>query len=244
MNRKRVAIILSLVAATGGAAHLAVRWVTHPGGVLLIPEGGAQWIRMEEPSSVHHRAVETRRNHFVRRFSLDEPPEEARLRVRAFRSAVVFLNGRRIDSDLDVAAFLHRGLNDLEVVVANDRGPPALLVYSEDLDVSTPREWRVKDADARWGRARPVSERTPFAASREFPRVWEILVRKLHSLVAFFAIGALGSLLLANHADAHRVRWALLGAWIVLCANNFWKIPIHIGFDVLGHYDYVAFILE
>jgi hypothetical protein len=100
------------------------------------------------------------------------------------------------------------------------------------------------DAASQWRRAKPVSERTPFAASREFSSVGEILARKLHFLVAFFLIGALGSQLLEKHAQAHRVRWALLGAWIVLCANNFWKIPLHIGFDVLGHYDYVAFILE
>jgi hypothetical protein len=247
MNPMRVGIILGLVAATGGAVCLAARWATHPNGALLLPEGGTQWIRMERPSSVHHRPVETRRIHFSRRFLLEERPERARLRVRAFRSAVVFLNDREIDSDfdeIDVAAFLHPGLNHLEVAVENDRGPPALLVYSEELDISTPREWWVVDADSRWNRAKPVSERTPFAGSREFPSVWKILVSKLHFLVAFFMIGVLGSLLLEKHAHSRRVRWALLGAWVVLCANNFSRFPIHIGFDVLAHYDYIAFILN
>ena len=45
-----------------------------------------------------------------------------------------------------------------------------------------------------------------------------------------------------------RHRWPLdavtCAAWVLLCANNIRQIPLNIGFDVLSHYNYIAFILE
>jgi hypothetical protein len=247
MHRIHVAVLLVLAIGIGVIVPLGAPLVAGPESSLLLPEAGARWVGLDAPLSPDTRKVRTQRVVFSRRFSLGQMPDEARLRVRAFRTATLRVNGRRIDADpdeVDLTPFLHAGQNELAVEVENDRGPPALLAYARDLEVSTPGGWRASADGSEWTRARPLAERPPFAFSREFPSAAESLARKLPYLAAFFLLGATGSLLLARHAQAGRVRWVLLGAWVALCANNLWKTPLSVGFDVLGHYRYIAYIVE
>ena len=89
-------------------------------------------------------AVELRTT-FVREFELVGTPTRATLAWRAFRGATVYVNGvvsdaRPAEDDwrhprrLDVAAQLRAGRNVLRVVVANNRGPPALALRLELAD--------------------------------------------------------------------------------------------------------------
>src|SRR5262249_3893452 len=43
-------------------------------------------------------------------------------------------------------------------------------------------------------------------------------------------------------ATPPRVRWLIAAAWVILAANNLWRIPPHLGFDVDRHFDYVKYI--
>ena len=146
MNRLHLAILLALLISLGVAAHLGTRLVTGPERSLLLSEGGAEWIRWQTRPTPHLRRIGKRRAVFRRRFFLTETPEEARLTVRGFRSSTVLANGQRVtgDSDeIDLAPLLHPGRNQLTVTVENYTGPPALLVRSRDLDLSTPESWWV-----------------------------------------------------------------------------------------------------
>jgi Dolichyl-phosphate-mannose-protein mannosyltransferase len=40
------------------------------------------------------------------------------------------------------------------------------------------------------------------------------------------------------------LRWVLVACWIVLAANNLWKVPPDIGFDVQAHYEYIERIVR
>jgi len=240
-------LVPALVTATAALGWLAASRLPRPDGALLVPESGAQWIRLDEPFSLFHHPVATRSTEFARRLVLATVPRPARLTVRGFRTAALFVNGRRVASAAgvyDLAAVLRPGANRLRVVVENDRGPPAALVHSDDLDLSTPQGWRARRLGGRWAPARVVADRPPFEAARALPSVPESVVRTLPYLIGFFLIGALGSGLLARHARASRLRWALMVGWGVLCANNVAKIPWDVGFDVWGHYEYIGFILE
>jgi hypothetical protein len=247
MQAKRIGILLGLVAVIGAAGWLAVDRVRHPKGTLLLDRSDAAWVRLETPRSVHHHDLEGRTVRFRRVFHLEAVPAKADLTVRAFRSAAVRVNGLGVadgDDRLEVAGLLRTGRNALVIDVANDRGPPALLVSSDALPIATPAEWQVRAGDSTWQRATPLSERRPFPASRELAPAWEHLRARLHLVALFFCVGVLASRIPTRRWHPAGVRWGLVAAFVALCANNISRIPLNVGFDVLGHYEYIAFLLE
>ncbi len=112
---------------------------------------------------------------FRRSFSLASVPAAAALRVRAFRTCTIRLNGKLVptafDSDrwkggaqFDVAKFLRRGSNDLAVTVTNASGPPALwlaLSCPETVLVSD-KSWQASLAGATWLPAALAADPVPF----------------------------------------------------------------------------------
>jgi len=44
------------------------------------------------------------------------------------------------------------------------------------------------------------------------------------------------------HISPGAVRWLLMGGWLAMAVNNFWKIPISFGMDFPGHTQYIAYV--
>jgi|WetSurMetagenome_2_1015567.scaffolds.fasta_scaffold00781_1 hypothetical protein len=232
-----------------------------PGIHMLVSEGGAKWIRFREPFQLSIHQKERKTTHFRYRLDIPQVPTTAVLTLRAMKQFTVYLDGSllyRSPDDLRRWKELYRldlipsftpGRHELIVDVLNENGHPALLVYCRALDIRSDDCWEASDDGRHWMPALPVEETTPFAISRSFPRSDHAL-RELFPLFApLFALFFFWSLrsddhprpvwIEKTHLSGNTVRWALLGAWVIVAINNFWKIPLSVGMDYEGHTKYI-----
>ena len=112
---------------------------------------------------------------FRRSFSLRSLPATAQLRVRAFRTCAIRLNGKLVpaqfdpphwkqESCFDVRRFLEAGKNELAVTVTNASGPPALwlAVCCPEAVLVSDQSWEASLAGATWLPAALAADPIPF----------------------------------------------------------------------------------
>lgn len=236
--------------------------------------GGPQWIMVDTPldsNAIHvdlNRVPEVR---FEKRFTLDEPAPAAELRARAIALAEFVVNGRSLHADapdeswrrtrtIPLGDALTIGENTLEVRVRNARGPA--LLQLEVLDgvggslLETDASWRAL-ASAR-GRAGLVRVKTtnavdtrPHPQSAGMPSSGALLVRHAGVLGLLFALSALLSLALSRSlsepARGRAPQWVLGAAtvfWLAVYTLKSTGLPVVMGFDIVGHLQYIDFLLE
>jgi hypothetical protein len=237
----------------------------------LSTRAGAEWIRADVPFSLVIYTFDKRVTVFRYPFTTGAPVEHARLTVRAFRDAAVTLDDTEIDpgehdTDLwkrprviSLPSRLAAGKHLLEIAVSNQGAHPCLFAYCKELGIRTGPEW---EAAVQW---RPFAQGRSFAPAiraedvrqpelaGEYPSVSQSFLAVCPWLAGIFVVSLVW--ILWNGSRAARggngqpmyatpklVRWLLVAAWIVLAANNMWRIPQEIGFDVQQHYQYVEFI--
>jgi tetratricopeptide (TPR) repeat protein len=184
-TRWRLKIFLTLVAAVAGAAWLWWRAEADPKTAFLTDRRPAQWIIY--PSVFNpglHRSADWE-TEFRKQFTLDAPPGDAHLHVRAFRQCRVTINGRQVDLPqpssrswkdetlADVAAYLHVGKNDLAVVVHNTGGYPALWLAIEGNSclIASDESWEASLLGAAWQQAQLASRPLKSVALRTCGRL-------------------------------------------------------------------------
>ena len=248
------------------AAVMVRRVRTDPDLVLLLPEHGAQWIRLNEPPLLWLPPSGEMYAAFRSRFEVAEPPAEAILTVRALKRASVFLDGQLIlaaDTELDawkrpravdLASRLEPGRHELFIHVSNVEGPCALLAYCEPLGLATGPDWEVTDDGQTWKAALPANAANPTTLSRKFPRADRALLAKLPVFVPIFLLVFGITFWLGRRESrppwltgdqvAVTLRWLLLLAWVLLAANNVGKAPGRLGFDTKGHLEYIQYVAE
>ena len=112
---------------------------------------------------------------FRRSFTLEAVPVAAQLRVCAFRTCTIRLNGKAVPVELDssrwkqecrveVAELLRAGQNDLAVTVSNSSGPPALwlAVSCPETIIASDASWQSSLAGATWCAAALANDPVPF----------------------------------------------------------------------------------
>ncbi|MEW6333904.1 MAG: hypothetical protein AB1558_06515 [Thermodesulfobacteriota bacterium] len=253
-----IAAVLMLVIPGAGVLHL---W-KDPDVILLVPEGQARWIRYREPSTLNAYLPERVTTVFRRQIRIEQLPEKAPLTLRALKTAEVYLNGQlRAPSHhdprrwkeprrVDLASGLVVGDNELRIVVTHENGHPALLAHCSEPWIVSDHRWQASHDGRRWLPALPVDDISPLSVSREFPRSDRALVSLLPLFVPLFALVCLWSLRGDASAGGMRwpplspgaVRWLLLGAWLAMAVNNFWKIPVPFGMDFPGHTQYISYV--
>lgn len=255
------------VLAAAGLAALAVASAGRdPRSPVLSGEGGAEWICVERPFVLRLRRLWTDRAVFRRSFELARKPERAVLLVRAYRGAAVSVDGRTILAPepaesspkaarrADLAPFLGPGRHELAIEAWNERGPAAVLAYSEDLGLRTGSDWEAASPGGPWRPARLARAPRRPSLSHEFPPADRALAALLPFYVAVFGIAALLAVrwpaLVARAPRLERIATPasfgalLLLAWGVLAANNIGKIPQLSGFDAPHHLSYIRWIAE
>ncbi len=261
---KRIAwgVILTVVAS--GLCWKTI--VRSPNTPLLIPEGGAVWIKMDTEPDIG--IGQSRSNVVVFRKIFELPPgvREAPAVIKGFRSCKVFVNGRRLSSPevripwmddpvFDLAEEAHPGANVLHVEVLNDGGHPAMLGHCEALGLRTGLDWEVSLGGRTWKPVAAAAEKLSPKIAYEFPNAFAALARILPFLLA---VAALVVFILTRPPEDPRFRpirehslWRpenfrllVMAAWSALCVNNLVRLPLVTGFDAQPHLDYIMRLAE
>lgn len=257
-RRRRILLGASVVVVALAAAVRLLQLAGDPHVYFLADEGGAEWIRAATPFSLGmYRDVQPV-SLFQTSFTTSAPISEARLTVRAFRRAAVALDGKAIDQgvkDLDdwkeprsvaLPSPLPAGRHVLRIAVTNRDAVCCLLAYCPELDLRTGAGWEVTPWRQPTAPAVAASSvRLPEVAGA-FPSVVETLRGIAPWLAAIVCVSFVWTMWIGRswHLTPKVLRWVLIVAWVVLAANNIWKVPPDIGFDVESHYEYIEHIVH
>ena len=245
------------------AAGLRHLW-TDPQIPLLVNEGGAEWIRFPKPFQLAIHWSEKLSTNFRYHLEIRDAPGKAVLTFRAMKQAAVFLDGRllfRTPGDmekwkksyhLDLTPWLVKGGHELRIEVDHLDGHPAILAYCSSLGIFSGERWEASIDGRQWLPASPVDQIQPFPISRTFPRSDQALKSLMPLFVPLFALFFFWTLhsddhvspgwFKNTHLSASAVRWLVLGGWLLMGVNNFWKIPLDVGMDVKGHLQYILYV--
>ncbi len=244
------------------------RTLNDPSVIFLQTVGDADWLRPDRPFNGEPQpGLADVRTDYRARFDCETAITGAVLRFRALRTAEVRLDGETLApfapaEDWDrwqevrtvVLPPLGRGSHQLEIAVLNRNGPALLQAWSDELGLSTGREWEARLSEDGWSPAKSVHEPWIPSTARQAPSLIKALRSQGLGLAALFGFwlaavswigrGALGGWSNASPGvHASRVRWGVIGLWFVLALNNEFKLTFH-GFDATAHSDYIKFILE
>jgi tetratricopeptide (TPR) repeat protein len=262
---------LLLILALGASAVSAGWWfATQSSKSRFLPAfGDAEWILYPVPPETNIQRSVERNATFRRTFTLDTVPSVAQLQVRAFERCRVQINGRWVKdpafddvnwkqaAELDTSRSLQRGPNQILVTVTNSVGPPVLWLSlkGNGWSISSDERWEASLEGAVNRSA--VSASAPLgirAGNTIAGGEWTArsFVANLRALGLFAATscGILGAIYFWNRRTGNRpfsMRYVLIGAsllWLLLFWNNLRSLSFPLGFDVMGHLDYIRYIQE
>lgn len=258
-----VSVAIAVVLACAFAWH-SIR--ANPNIAFLAPEGGASWIGFDRPFSVGAHSEFDVRTSFRRSLTIDEVPPNGILTVHALRTASVSLDGREIAPQrrrldqwqsplrIPLGEQLQPGAHELVIVVDNRLGPAVMLAHCPELHLVTDNRWEASADGHNWTPARELTDRERFEDSNDLMPTYQALGKQMPFLlplaIGVFALAVFGIPRLSGGRlppsvfAASRVRWFLIGAWVVLAANNLQKVPPPLGFDVQAHSDYITYVRQ
>ena len=261
----RAPIVFALLCAgLLGAGMLSMRGILRdPSVYLLIASDDSEWIVYPEPRSMLRRREGERRARFRVSFELDVVPAQAWLDFQMFRTGTVNLDGRTLTPSeppiedwkrprrIDLAGGLRPGTHTLGFEVANWNGHPAVRAESKALGIFTGADWEVQVRDEGWRAARSAHEDPgPSPLAEQFAPTWRALLGMSPVVVPLAGLVLAVAFRSRRPQDRIRgwlpspgeLRWALIGVVALLGANNLFRLPWSVGFDVRSHIDYVDFI--
>lgn len=265
LERIQRAIALALVA--GALALLGWRGATSPDVVWVWQHGDAAWIT--DPRPVDARVQQWGRSdlpvaRFATRFELAQTPSRAPLTLRAARAWRVRVNGVvvgaspdpdpawRHDRTIDVAPWLRRGDNRVEIDVWHPRGPPLLrakIALPGRVLPSGPA-WTVSiDGGPAVPAVLPDGTRAHPSAPAG-PRPARALRARGAALAALWLAAWLGWGALGPWLERHPERAPALAlaavhaAWLALFCTSFLDVPLGTGFDATNHLRFVELLRE
>jgi Tfp pilus assembly protein PilF len=196
---------------------------------------------------------------FRREFVLPQSAVGATLSWRCFKAGQLSLNGTLAAAEgqknIDVAGYLHQGVNEIEARVTCSGGLPALSLALEAgaFQLKSDETWECSLAGAIWQPARFA-----FHPVEPEPGNWIYGAENIQGALgtSWPLVGVLG--VLAALAVAAQIRYGgrltpevqaaallLLGAaWALLFLHNIPLLPAFSGFDASAHLAYIQFIQE
>ena len=248
MLNRRLLIAVALLAVVGVlvARHL---WAD-PNAVLLLPRGGAEWVRPDRPFRFGVRVDDPSSATFDATVVVPPRFAGATLTVAGLRRVSVAVDGRlvlaaneaadwKLDRAVPLPAELSPGPHRVRLTVDNPAGPPVVRARCDGLDLGT---WRTADGRP----AVPASAPWRPALADRYGSSLAGLWRSVPALLAAFCL-AFGRSLRATSSRVdwgRRARWAVLAAWVVLGAADLFRVPLSYGYDAAFHYDYVRFVAD
>jgi Tfp pilus assembly protein PilF len=240
-----------------------------PSSRFLIPEQGGEWILYPvPPRATGTPAFLAQHTLFKRTFTLPQKPTWSRLRFKPFASCSIKVNGsspsvavaRRPNEMFtrEVTEQLREGENEIEVLVANTVGPPALWLCLDgtDFSIGTDEQWTASLDGATLCAALLAGQTLPFRPGNQLAgahRTIESFRNCLPTLILFALISAAVMIYFARRSPG-RVRLpgrsplraaliVVMIAWAILFLHNTFFVPVFpTGFDVDKHLEYIRYI--
>jgi len=238
-----------------------------PSGILVLQDERAPWIMVDGPVTARLQQwgrVDAPVTRFFASFEATDPGPRARLFLRSFGDARVFLNDVLVPEpkretgetanwkrfrELEVADLLRRGLNAIRVEVANRHGPALLSLRLEGVGApfATGPRWIGALEDGAMCRTLPATDARRFPDSYSSEHPFEALTSDPIALAFLLLVPALAFLVPPAKRDA-LARWpglpraALLVAilaWAALFLAKFRGLELTTGFDAIDHLDYL-----
>ncbi len=261
LNRMAWLAIAAAVLAGVLVGAYGVYAIRHdPNIPFLYDRDGAQWIRLDEPVTLKAHAAGEVIRRYRTTFVVEKAPAVAILHIQGMRAASVFLDGDCVfeaPDDLsrwkepctvDLTPRLTPGAHTVRITVLNRNGPACLIAYCPELGLYSGEPWEASNDGRIWTPAVPVERAHPYEPAQEIMSIPEVFAEWLPVYAAIFAAAFACSLALRRYPGVQAalppstVRWIVLGGWLVLSANNMWKLPLGLGFDQAGHFDYIEYI--
>ncbi|RPJ60034.1 MAG: hypothetical protein EHM23_11835 [Acidobacteria bacterium] len=257
-----LAVVATIVVLVGCLFFFVV---SDPGIPILFSENGAVWIK--PATRVHLEPFSSPQQELFFRafFETKKPFPHARLTVRALRDSEISVDGRVLRRyqgnpqnwkqarSVDLPSPISPGRHEIRIEVLNRRGPAVVLAYSEELGIRTGPGWSTSVDGKNWGAVRPINEKERAPLAERFGTTFQAFAALGPFQILLFASVFLLSLRLGagslsggfrKRLTPSVLRWVVIGAWVILAANNITRIPLIQGFDVAPHYDYISFIAE
>lgn len=265
---RRWQLALALLAVAASAVWIVDATLRNPSIPFLTRVDDPTWIGIYAPADTDAIRVD-RRNvpsyTFWKRFSLDAPVREARVRVRSLGDLELRVNEELVwksdpetswkrEAVVPVTGALKPGENEIRARVANPRGPALLQLRLEDGDrplLETDTSWRALGPRSRSYETARASDTRLDPRSLSLPGSGALLVRHAGVLGLLFALGAALYLALRRtlsepaRARAPEAVLALVTLfWLLVYARKSTSLPVLMGFDIVGHLAYIDFLLE
>lgn len=266
-RRLRVAIVsAALLVYVCALAYILGRALYDPQTFYLRSDGVGRWIRFAEPPSLLVKAPQVPATWFRHAFRNHAPLHSVDLTFRAFRGAEVRLDGRIVFTahsdreswkpahDCRLAEHLEPGAHELIIAVTNWNAPPMLAAKSRTLNMSTDVDWQASIDGGRSWSSCDAGDTAPLPAlSTRFQPAHEALLDVVPYLLPLAAVIAFMFYRLGDarapagwlsRLGPHHLRWLFVAAWVLLGLNNLHKLPLGIGMDIRGHFEYIDFIVK
>jgi Flp pilus assembly protein TadD len=200
---------------------------------------------------------------FRQQFEVDGVSTVATVHVRALRRFQLIINGAHVGSSpagdnwkntstFDVAPYLRPGMNQVQVQVINDLGPPALWLMIKsgggDLLLASDTTWQVAMAGSHWLKVRAASEYPKGGTidpQRPPMRVSEVWPTTLLIVLLLGCAGVWGARRI--RADRLSIGFMILLtiiAWSAMFFNNAGSLHQSIGYDSAAHLSYIQYLLD
>ncbi len=206
---------------------------------------------------------------FMKNFPVSQPPARVLLRVRAFGSYALYVNGVLIHGfekntgdwkktgSFDITGYLKRNAeNSIIAYVGNVNGPPLLWLSVNGLNphIGSDASWRLVPLNSfRPVRAVIADDTLPNPVSFKDPGPWASMASKFSWLALFF-LASMGAFLLFRLPALKGVlkQRALPGGALVIVVlalvyvfvHNLPRLPWWRGFDVSGHIAYLKRLVD
>ena len=262
---------LLALAVAGALGWLAWQAWRNPAVMYLPEDSRAEWILFPAKVNGWPYTVGDLQVVFRREFVAASAPRQADLSIRAARKFLVRINGREVQfpaaanwkkiAKREAGNYLTAGTNLIEVAVVNDVGP-ALLWADLEMDggkLPSDTKWMASAGGSAWN---PAIEAGPnYPGPGNASQIGEGSLESLKVVWPWWA----GFVLVAAILFGFRERWTegwkqwwngrrwlaeywpLIGASLVigvLFLNNIQFLRGTVGFDVVGHRNYIAYLQE
>ncbi|TIH20012.1 hypothetical protein D0S45_01350 [Marinifilum sp. JC120] len=265
--RSRVVLVIFVLAIcvfTGASFYAFNSSLSKSDNTYLTAYPKARWIKLDQPFRLNARSKGSEMILFRRAFELAEQ-QDMTLHLKAFRGAGIWLDGmpvRKFDGDMDRwregvtldLPELAAGKHELKIAVVNENAHPALLLWTDGLDIATPHDWEASRDDFVWNPAADASKTGRLRITDEFERSDKALLASLPFMMPLFLLGAgivwlregnKGPAFIRNfELTPAYFRFFLLGLWGVMAFNNFHDLPLKLGMDSVGHFKYIEYVAE